>query len=206
MVFVATKLKIRQFFSCALHYRSLPNVAESAMGRLLPSVGARGESHGSCVHGRQVVAFATRSDGGPGLTAMNAAHAQRFETGFRHPRHRPGAVDRHRYTPRWVEQRPTMANETAIPRAGMLATVRNRRGVVATVEPFDGETGRLHLVHLEYTDDHAPAEERLLWELEPQRHLLEPNALPDPAHAGGPMPAEDFDALLRAARWTALSP
>ena len=99
-----------------------------------------------------------------------------------------------------------MANETAIPRAGMLATVRNRRGVVATVEPFDGETGRLHLVHLEYTDDHAPAEERLLWELEPQRHLLEPNALPDPAHAGGPMPAEDFDALLRAARWTALSP
>ena len=95
---------------------------------------------------------------------------------------------------------------TGIPRAGMLATVRNRRGVVAAVEPFDGETGRLHLVHLEYTDDHAPAEERLLWELEPSRHLLEPNALPDPAHASGPMPADDFDALLRAARWTALSP
>ena len=88
----------------------------------------------------------------------------------------------------------------------MLATVRNRRGVVAAVEPFDGETGRLHLVHLEYTDDHAPAEERLLWELEPSRHLLEPNALPDPAHRGGPMSADDFDALLRAARWTALSP
>jgi hypothetical protein len=88
----------------------------------------------------------------------------------------------------------------------MLATVRNRRGVVAAVEPFDGETGRLHLVHLEYTDDHAPAEERLLWELEPSRHLVPPNALPDPAHAGGPMPADDFDALLRAARWTALSP
>ena len=88
----------------------------------------------------------------------------------------------------------------------MLATVRNRRGVVAAVEPFDGGKGRLHLVHLEYTDDHAPAEERLLWELEPSRHLLEPNALPDPAHAGGPMPADDFDALLRAARWTALSP
>ena len=106
-----------------------------------------------------------------------------------------------------VERRlPAPAAGTAIPRAGMLATVRNRRGVVAAVEPFDGEAGRLHLVHLEYTDDHAPSEERLLWELEPQRHLLEPNALPDPAHAGGPMPAEDFDALLRAARWTALSP
>ena len=102
----------------------------------------------------------------------------------------------------------TATTDPAIPRAGMLATVRNRRGVVAAVEPYDGETGRLHLVHLEYTDDHAPAEERLLWELEPEpsRHLLEPNALPDPAHAGGPMPADDFDALLRAARWTALSP
>ena len=100
----------------------------------------------------------------------------------------------------------TATTAPAIPRAGMLATVRNRRGVVAAVEPFDGETGRLHLVHLEYTDDHAPAEERLLWELEPSRDLHPPNALPDPAHAGGAMPAEDFDALLRAARWTALSP
>ena len=100
----------------------------------------------------------------------------------------------------------TSTTDPAIPRAGMLATVRNRRGVVAAVAPFDGETGRLHLVHLEYTDDHAPAEERLLWELEPSRHLLEPNALPNPAHAGGAMPPDDFDALLRAARWTALSP
>ena len=93
-----------------------------------------------------------------------------------------------------------------VPRAGMLATVRNRRGVVAAVEPFDGETGRLHLVHLEYNDDRAPSAERILWEIEPDRHLLEPNALPTPAHDGGAMPAEDFDALLRAARWTALSP
>ena len=77
---------------------------------------------------------------------------------------------------------------------------------MAAVEPFDGETGRLHLVHLEYADGRAPVEERLLWELEPNRGLLPPNALPDPAHPGGAMPAEDFDALLRAARWTALSP
>ena len=93
-----------------------------------------------------------------------------------------------------------------IPRAGMLATVRNRRGVVAAVEPFDGETGRLHLVHLEYKDDHAPSEEHILWEIEPSRHLDEPNALPNPAHSGGAMSAADFDALVRAARWTALSP
>ena len=102
---------------------------------------------------------------------------------------------------------PAPAPDTVtVPRAGMLATVRNRRGVVAAVEPFDGETGRLHLVHLEYKDDNAPSEERILWEIEPDRHLLEPNALPAPAHAGGAMPPEDFDALLRAARWSALSP
>ena len=48
-----------------------------------------------------------------------------------------------------------------IPRNGMLATVRNRVGVIASVEPFDGDNGRIHLVHLEYQDDHAPGEERL---------------------------------------------
>ena len=78
----------------------------------------------------------------------------------------------------------------AVPRAGMLATVRDRRGVVAAVEPFDGEAGRLHLVHLEYKDDHAPSEERILWEIEPSRHLVEPNALPNPAHSGGAIPRE----------------
>ena len=90
------------------------------------------------------------------------------------------------------------------PRVGMFATVRNRRGVVSAVEPFDGETGRLHLVHLEYKDDQYPLEERLLWELEPRKKLLKPTALPDAST--DPMPAEDFEALLRAARWTAISP
>ncbi len=92
-----------------------------------------------------------------------------------------------------------------LPRVGMFATVRNRRGVVAAVEPFDGETGRIHLVHLEYKDDQLPVEERLLWELEPRKRLLEPTALPDAAGTD-PMPGEDYDALLRASRWTALFP
>jgi hypothetical protein len=87
----------------------------------------------------------------------------------------------------------------------MFATVRNRRGVVAAVEPFDGEYGRLHLVHLEYKDDQLPLEESLLWELEPRRVLLEPTALPVFSNTD-PMPPEDFDALLRASRWTAASP
>jgi Helicase conserved C-terminal domain/SNF2-related domain len=95
--------------------------------------------------------------------------------------------------------------EAAIPRVGMFATVRNRRGVISAVEPFDGEKGRLHLVHLEYKDDQYPVEERLLWELEPRKMLLEPTALPD-ASGTDAMPADDFDALLRATRWTAATP
>ena len=95
--------------------------------------------------------------------------------------------------------------DSDIPRTGMHAAVRNRVGVIAAVEPFDSDQGRIHLVHLEYQDDHAPGEERLLWELEPRRNLLEPTELPDPARSA-PMAPEDFDALLRAARWTALSP
>ncbi len=87
----------------------------------------------------------------------------------------------------------------------MLATIRNRRGTVTSVHPFDGETGRLHLAHLEYQDGGSPAEERLVWELEPSKTLLEPTALPEP-YDTDPMPPADFDALLHAARWTALSP
>jgi len=60
----------------------------------------------------------------------------------------------------------------------MFATVRNRRGIVAAVEPFDGPEGRIQLVHLEYKDDQLPAQERLLWEIEAHRVLLEPTALP----------------------------
>ena len=107
-------------------------------------------------------------------------------------------------TYRMGEHVSDIAPAALVPRAGLLATVRNRRGVISAVRPYDGETGRLHLVHVEYKDDRAPASERLLWELESGRHLLEPNALPDPA--GEAMPPADFDALLRAARWTALSP
>ena len=95
-------------------------------------------------------------------------------------------------------------NGPSVPRAGMLATVRNRRGVVAAVEPFGGQAGQIHLVHIEYKDTQSPPDERLLWELEPGCELLEPNALPD--SNARPMAADDFDALVRAARWTALSP
>lgn len=64
------------------------------------------------------------------------------------------------------------ASGTATPRVGMFATVRNRRGIVAAVEPYDGHEGRLHLVQLEYKDDQLPTDESLIWELEPRRTLL----------------------------------
>ena len=92
----------------------------------------------------------------------------------------------------------------AIPRAGLLAHVRNRHGVIVAATPFDGESGRLHLVDVDYKDARQPASERLLWELEPVREVVAPTALPDAA--ARPMPPADFDALLRAARWSALSP
>lgn len=99
----------------------------------------------------------------------------------------------------------TVPDSVQLPRIGMFATVRNRRGIIAAVEPFDGDDGRLHLVHLEYKDDQFPADEQLLWELEPRARLLEPTALPE-AHVGNVMPAADFDAVLRASRWSAATP
>jgi len=90
------------------------------------------------------------------------------------------------------------------PRVGMLAIVRKRRAVISEVRPFDGQGGVLHLVRLNYKDDFRPETEELIWELEPARRLLEPNELPRASDP--PMPVEDFDALVRSARWTAISP
>ena len=88
----------------------------------------------------------------------------------------------------------------------MLATVRNRRGLVTGVEAFDvPPEGRLHLVNVEYLDADGAPEDRLLWEREPGRSLLDPTALPAVATAGS-MASDEFDALVRATRWTALSP
>jgi ERCC4-related helicase len=91
------------------------------------------------------------------------------------------------------------------PSVGMLATVRNRRAIISSVEAFDGEEGRLHLVDVEYTDGDGGLEDRLIWEREPQAVLVPPAALPrvsdDP-----PLTHLDFDALVRATRWSALTP
>jgi len=89
----------------------------------------------------------------------------------------------------------------------MLATVRNRRGMVAAVEPFDaGPEGRLHLTTVEYLDaDGQALEDHLVWEREPGARLLEPTSPPDVLGAG-PMVPHEFDALVRATRWSAVTP
>ncbi|WP_437578089.1 DISARM system SNF2-like helicase DrmD [Sorangium sp. So ce887] len=99
-----------------------------------------------------------------------------------------------------------MSEPAGNPRVGMMATVRNRRGLVVSVDPFDAAPeGRLHLVRVEYTDPDGAPDDTLLWEREHNRALLEPTALPRIADQP-PMPGDDFDALVRATRWSALTP
>ena len=86
----------------------------------------------------------------------------------------------------------------------MVATVRNRRGVISSVRPW-GQDEQLHFVDVEYNDGESPLSESLLWEREPFRRLLEPTALPDP-HSGPPMAPIDYAAMARSCRWTARTP
>ncbi|MBZ0272686.1 DISARM system SNF2-like helicase DrmD [bacterium] len=88
----------------------------------------------------------------------------------------------------------------------MMATLRNRRALVASVEPFDaGPDGRLHLVRVEYTDLDGVPEDAVLWEREQGATLLEPTTLPQ-VSGSAPMIHAEYDALLRATRWSAITP
>jgi superfamily II DNA or RNA helicase len=98
-----------------------------------------------------------------------------------------------------------MSTETN-PRVGMMARVRNRRGVIVSVDPFDTKSdGRLHMVRVEYADGEGTPDDLLLWERETRASLLEPAALPRVAEEP-PMAVPDFEALTRATRWTAMTP
>src|SRR5690606_31273661 len=98
-------------------------------------------------------------------------------------------------------------DKDSLPRVGMLATVRNRRGVISAVEPFSDSksSALLHLVTIEFSDADGDAEESLLWERERSPVVLEPNALPR-LDREAPMQQDEFLALQRAARWSALTP
>ncbi len=96
--------------------------------------------------------------------------------------------------------------QSSIPRVGMMATLRNRRALVASVEPFDaGPEGRLHLVRVEYTDLDGVPEDAVLWEREQGATLLEPTALPS-ISGSAPMNSSELTALIRATRWSAITP
>lgn len=93
------------------------------------------------------------------------------------------------------------------PQVGMLATVRNRRGVVSGVRPHDGPDGRLHLVDIEYNDGESPFRESLLWEREPEpaRKVIPATDLPRVGMTE-PMDPQDLLAVVRACRWSAAMP
>jgi superfamily II DNA or RNA helicase len=100
---------------------------------------------------------------------------------------------------------PTQAGIN-VPREGMLATVRNRRGLVTAVDAHEGgPDGLVHLVTIEYTDADGVSEDEVVWEREVRASLQEPSALPR-VHDEAAMPVADFDALVRAARWGAVTP
>lgn len=90
-----------------------------------------------------------------------------------------------------------------------MATVRNRRALITRVKPFnskDERDGIMYLVDVEYTDlDGGKPSETLVWNREVGARLTEPSALPR-VHSDAPMPPRDFDALVRASRWSALTP
>lgn len=99
----------------------------------------------------------------------------------------------------------TVVSELIPPSPGMFAAVRNRHGVITTVPSFAAaQHGVYHKVELEYKDEHHPRSETLLAEVEANRRPLQANALPDESSA--PMQTDDFDAVLRAARWGAKIP
>ena len=99
-----------------------------------------------------------------------------------------------------------MDKTTAIPpRPGMFATVRNRRGVITSVDAKQSDQGVFHLVEMDYKDDQHPVSETLVWEVEHDAEALEPNAMPNVAH-DSPMNVDDHDAMVRSVRWSATMP
>jgi len=88
----------------------------------------------------------------------------------------------------------------------MMAVVRNRRALITGVTPYDGDQhGRTHLVDVDYTDGLGAESDTLLWEVEPGTDLVEPSSLPDVA-GSAPMDPREYDAMVRAARWSAITP
>lgn len=88
----------------------------------------------------------------------------------------------------------------------MLARVRNRFAMVRAVEESEDTQGTVsRLVDVEYLDQALPFEDQVVWEIESSAVALESRTLPKIADTE-PMRLDDFQAVLRAARWQALLP
>ena len=58
---------------------------------------------------------------------------------------------------------PNGITTESAPCTGMLATVRNRRGLIRSVEPFNSSIeGRTHLVSIEYLDTVGAGDDTLI--------------------------------------------
>lgn len=91
------------------------------------------------------------------------------------------------------------------PREGKMAVVRNRRAMITAVAPIDAdEQGRFRLVDVEYTHGFGVEADEVLWGLEPGAELLEPAALPKVGQTP-PKDPRELNAIVRAARWSALT-
>lgn len=92
------------------------------------------------------------------------------------------------------------------PLPGRLAIVRNRPGVISKVEASGvHSSGIVHLVTVDYTDLEGAREETVVWEREPDARVIQGTGLPRIADQA-PMPAAEFAAMQRAARWGAIHP
>lgn len=95
---------------------------------------------------------------------------------------------------------------TQLPRVGMMTNVRGRFGMIQTVNAFDTNSdGRLHSIKVEYLDHDQPATDQLIWEREVNPTLAEATTLPD-VISSQPMNLEHFEAMTRAAQWSATTP
>jgi hypothetical protein len=92
-----------------------------------------------------------------------------------------------------------------LPQVGMLASVRSRIGWITHVDVHAGHSGTRHLVRIEYLDAHGAPEDTLLWESEPRAIVWPPSKLPL-VESTQPTAVADFDALVRASRWSATAP
>ena len=93
------------------------------------------------------------------------------------------------------------------PRTGNLVVVRNRRGVVSSVNPFPGDDGEvLHSIEVDYSDHEGSSmSEQVLWEREVGARIVPADHLPD-IGTTEPLREGQFDAFVRSLRWTALQP